>query len=95
MIPVVVPSSARCHCGRGNWQRRAGDGGTLVICADCGYAAAASWDDPKVPSLHKVTLMICDLCLTGAGGLCHSPGCAFWLKSAPDVPLCLMPELED
>ncbi len=39
------------------------------------------------PKLHKVTLWLCDLCLSGAGGEGHAPGCAFWLNRAPDLPL--------
>jgi hypothetical protein len=30
---------------------------------------------------------MCDLCLAGAGGECHVPGCAFWLNRAPDLPI--------
>ncbi len=37
--------------------------------------------------LTKVTLTLCSLCLNGAGGQCHVPGCALWFKAAPDVPL--------
>lgn len=37
--------------------------------------------------LHRVTLMVCEFCLGGIGGECHTPGCAFWMSQAPDVPL--------
>jgi len=30
---------------------------------------------------------LCDLCVAGAGGECHAPGCALWIKSAPDIGL--------
>ena len=42
-------------------------------------------------SLHRVTLTLCSLCLNGEGGQCHTPGCALWLKAAPDCPLYLEP----
>ena len=37
--------------------------------------------------VFTVTLDICELCLSGAGGHCHVPGCAFWMKRAPDGPI--------
>lgn len=37
--------------------------------------------------LTTVELRLCDLCLSGAGGECHSPGCALWMNRAPDIPL--------
>lgn len=39
------------------------------------------------PKLHTVVMTICDLCLDGAGGECHTPGCALWINRAPDLPL--------
>lgn len=39
------------------------------------------------PRYHEVTLTLCALCLDGAGGECHSPGCALWINRAPDLPL--------
>lgn len=33
--------------------------------------------------LHKIDAAICELCLNGAGGECHVPGCAFWIMDAP------------
>lgn len=41
-------------------------------------------DDPKV---RRVTIDLCDLCLSGAGGECHVPGCALWLNRAPDLSI--------
>lgn len=38
-------------------------------------------------TLHKVTLHLCSLCIDGAGGECHTPGCAMWLNRAPDLSL--------
>lgn len=32
-------------------------------------------------------IQLCDLCVSGAGGECHSPGCAMWINRAPDLPL--------
>lgn len=40
------------------------------------------------PRLFTLNMIVCELCLAGMGGECHTPGCAFWLKSAPDLPLC-------
>lgn len=44
---------------------------------------------PRVsePRLNIVTLTLCDACLDGDGGECHTPGCALWMVSAPDVPI--------
>jgi hypothetical protein len=38
-----------------------------------------------------VEIRLCDLCLTGAGGECHTPGCALFLNRGPD--LAIIPEL--
>ncbi len=32
-------------------------------------------------------VLICDACLDGHGGECHTPGCIFWIVSAPDIPI--------
>lgn len=32
-------------------------------------------------------LRICEFCLDGKGGECHSPGCVLFLSKAPDIPL--------
>jgi hypothetical protein len=37
--------------------------------------------------LRTVTLTLCVPCLAGEGGECHSPGCALWMSTAPDVPI--------
>jgi hypothetical protein len=37
--------------------------------------------------VKRVLLHICGACLRGKGGECHTPGCAFWMNRAPDVPL--------
>lgn len=39
------------------------------------------------PTLHRVELTLCSLCLDGAGGECHTPGCALWINRAPDLSL--------
>ena len=39
------------------------------------------------PTLHRVELTLCSLCLDGAGGECHVPGCALWINRAPDLSL--------
>lgn len=41
-------------------------------------------DGPEIP-VHLVRLWLCELCLDGKGGECHSPGCALFLNRAPDV----------
>lgn len=46
------------------------------------------------PTVHKVTLWMCSLCLDGAGGECHSPGCALWINRAPDMSLRDNPMVE-
>ncbi len=33
------------------------------------------------------TIYICEACLDGEGGECHTPGCMFWVRRAPDVPI--------
>jgi hypothetical protein len=38
-------------------------------------------------AVRTVTLWLCDLCLDGAGGECHVPGCSLWMNRAPDIPL--------
>lgn len=38
-------------------------------------------------SLAPMALNVCAYCREGAGGECHTPGCAFWMNRAPDVPL--------
>ncbi len=50
-------------------------------------------DEPDAPQarfvptddipLHHIEGSVCDLCLSGAGGECHVPGCSFWMHDAP------------
>ena len=43
---------------------------------------------PSSPDrLREVTLTLCEACIEGAGGECHTPGCALWMNRAPDVPI--------
>ena len=42
--------------------------------------------EPEIP-VRLVQLWLCDLCLDGEGGQCHTPGCALWINRAPDLPL--------
>ena len=37
--------------------------------------------------VEGVTLTLCSLCLNGAGGQCHTPGCALYMSAGPDLPL--------
>lgn len=46
----------------------------------------AQADEPEIP-VRLVHLWLCDLCLDGKGGECHSPGCSLWLNRAPDLSL--------
>ena len=46
----------------------------------------------SIPPLHgleleTVTLTLCNACLDGKGGECHTPGCALWMIRAPDVSI--------
>jgi hypothetical protein len=43
--------------------------------------------EETIPPVRYVRLWLCDPCLDGAGGECHSPGCALWINRAPDIPL--------
>lgn len=50
-------------------------------------------DDPATPSdapepgLNLVVITLCDACLDGVGGECHTAGCALWLSTAPDLAI--------
>jgi hypothetical protein len=46
------------------------------------------------PTVHRVVVWICDLCLDGAGGECHVPGCALFLNRAPDCTIRNNPLVE-
>jgi hypothetical protein len=40
------------------------------------------------PKLNIVSgIYLCDACLDGVGGECHTPGCALWISRAPDIPI--------
>jgi hypothetical protein len=41
----------------------------------------------KLEEPRAVVLSLCGLCLHGAGGECHTPGCALWMNRAPDAPI--------
>jgi hypothetical protein len=95
MTPLVLPDGITCACERNQWERRPGEGAVIICCANCGTIAAIVSEggaacSPGI-SLHQVRLILCSLCLNGEGGHCHTPGCAMWMKAAPDVPLCLEP----
>lgn len=38
--------------------------------------------------------MLCQRCIDGAGGECHTPGCGLWMNRAPDVPLTVIADLK-
>lgn len=39
------------------------------------------------PTVHTITIDLCSLCINGAGGECHVPGCALWMNRAPDIAI--------
>ena len=41
---------------------------------------------PQIP-VHLVHLYLCDPCLDGAGGECHTPGCSLWMHLALTQPV--------
>lgn len=82
MTPIVV--SDTCACERNDWERRPGIDGDLIVCRSCGYIGLIA-EQPGTVSLHRVTLTLCSLCLSGAGGECHTPGCDLWMHAAPDT----------
>lgn len=43
--------------------------------------------DDDEPNVRLVTVGLCELCIGGAGGECHTPGCILWLNRAPDLAL--------
>lgn len=43
-------------------------------------------DTEEIP-VHRVTLLLCEQCIDGVGGECHSPGCSLFLNRAPDIPI--------
>lgn len=46
-------------------------------------------DDERI-AVVEVKVRVCALCLNGAGGECHVPGCAFWMNAAPNADLALL-----
>jgi hypothetical protein len=42
-------------------------------------------NEPRINLVDGIRL--CDLCLDGAGGECHTPGCVMFINRAPDIPL--------
>ena len=44
-------------------------------------------DDTQEIPVRDVTISLCELCINGAGGECHTPGCALWMNRAPDLPV--------
>jgi hypothetical protein len=97
MTPICLPDGITCACELNEWERRPGDGGELIFCRRCGFLAAivstgGAAHSPRA-SLHRVTLTLtlCSMCLNGGGGQCHTPGCAFWMKAAPDLQVYLEP----
>lgn len=44
-------------------------------------------EESLIDPLNKVTLYMCSLCLDGAGGECHVPGCVFWMMQSPEISI--------
>jgi hypothetical protein len=44
-------------------------------------------NDQSGPPVQLYAVYLCDLCVQGKGGECHSPGCALWISRAPDLSL--------
>lgn len=40
-------------------------------------------DSVDETQVRRIEAYVCDLCLSGAGGECHVPGCGFWIFDAP------------
>lgn len=38
-------------------------------------------------ALRHVTLHICEGCIGGQGGQCHTPGCILWMHDVDAIPL--------
>lgn len=66
-------------------------------CDDCGVSGECQCYGPGkdkilqqeelIDSLSPVVLMVCEPCRKGAGGECHTPGCAFWMEAAPEFKI--------
>lgn len=37
--------------------------------------------------LETIACHICNFCLDGVGGECHTPGCLFWMHPAPEISI--------
>lgn len=44
--------------------------------------------------LRLVALMLCQRCIDGEGGECHTPGCGLYMNRAPDLPLTVIADLK-
>lgn len=42
---------------------------------------------PDEPAVKLYAIYLCDPCVKGVGGECHTPGCSMFLNRAPDLPL--------
>lgn len=38
-------------------------------------------------AVNRYIVSLCDDCLCGVGGECHTPGCALWMSVAPDIAI--------
>jgi hypothetical protein len=56
-------------------------------CYDLSEDVTAARLGPQEDVLVQVTLTLCEQCLNGDSGQCHTAGCALWLNRAPDLPL--------
>lgn len=42
-------------------------------------------EEPKLNLVDHIYM--CDACLDGEGGECHTPGCVLWINRGPDIPI--------
>ena len=59
----------------------------MTIIPETTASEAIEIDDTGPVRLRKVTIWLCEPCVNGEGGECHSPGCALWINRAPDIPV--------
>jgi hypothetical protein len=56
-----------------------------------GSSSPATVREQMEPRVHRVAIQLCELCLEGKPGECHTPGCALFLHDSPGHPI--LPEL--
>lgn len=46
------------------------------------------------PRLRRIVVWMCEACIEGEGGECHTPGCVLWINRAPDMGISNHPCFE-